>query len=130
MLSTVHRQCDFQAGDPNCIAKFMPCFDRPYHIKSTNTKHSTVILDLPGLPNIFPVFHTLEIQPFTENYNTLFPSRALVPTTPVTINDQQDFFIDKIVDKCRCRKRTLCICWQGEGPEGDLWLPVDELKKL
>ena len=60
MLSTMHRQHDFWAGDPNCVAKFMPRFDRPYHIKSTNAKHSTVTSDLPGLPNIFPVFHTSE----------------------------------------------------------------------
>ena len=38
------------------------------------------------------------------------------------------FFIDKIVDKRKRVKKTLYrVRWQGEGPEGDIWLPADEL---
>ena len=77
----------------------MPHFDGPYLIKSTNAKHSTVTLDMPGSPNIFPVFYTSEIQHFTKYNDTLFPSHTLNPPTPVTINNQQEFFIDKIVNE-------------------------------
>ena len=58
-----------------------------------------VTLDLANLPNIFPVFHSSEVKPFTENNNVLFPSHALIPPQPVTINAQQEFFIDKIIDE-------------------------------
>ena len=61
MLSTAHQQHKFRAGDPNHIAKFMPHYDGPFHIKSTDEKHLTVTLDLPNLPNILLVFHTSEM---------------------------------------------------------------------
>ena len=128
VLSTLHCHHEFRAGDSNRVAKFMPCFDGPFVIKDTDEKHSTVTLDLPNLPNIFPVFHSSEVKPFTENNDDLFPSRALLLPEPVTIDGQQEFFIDRIVDERMRGKKTLYrVRWQGEGPEGDLWLPADEL---
>ena len=97
VLSTLHRCRVLNAGNTNRVAKFMPCFDGPFIIKNTDELHSTVTLDLPNLPNIFPKFHTSKIKPFTENDNSLFPSRALIPPEPITINNKQEFFIDKIV---------------------------------
>ena len=130
VLSTVHRRREIRANDPNRVAKFMPRFDGPFLIKHTDEKHSTVTLDLPNLPNLFPVFHTSEVKPFTENNDSLFPSRALIPPEPVTLNGQQEFFIDKIVDERKRGKKTLYkVRWQGEGPEGDLWLPAEELSE-
>ena len=128
VLSTAHWRCEFRAGNPNCIAKFMACFDGLFLIKSTDMKHSTVTLDLPNLPNIFPVFHTLEVWAFTENNDGLFLSKALIPPEPVNINSHQEFCINKIVDEKKHGKKTLYqVCWQGEGPEGNLWLPSKEL---
>jgi len=44
------------------------------------------------------------------------------------INDQLEFFVDKIMDECnQHEKMEYLIWWQGEGPEGDLWLPVRDL---
>ena len=106
----------------------MPRFDGPFVIKNTDEKHSTVTLDLPNQPNIFPIFHTSKIRPFSENNDSLFPSRALIPPNPLIIKGQQEFFIDKIVDKRKRGKKTLYrVRWQGKGPEGDLWLPAEEL---
>ena len=52
----------------------------------------------------------------------------LPPPEPITVNGQQEFFIDKIVDECKCGHKTLYrVWWQGEGPEGDLWLPIEQL---
>lgn len=128
VLSTLHRRREIKAGDSNRVAKFMPRFDGPFMVKSTNERHSTVTLDLLELPHIFPVFHTLEVQLFKENDDLLFPSRALIPPEPVTIIGQQEFFIDKIVDERVRRKKTLYrVQWQGEGPKGDKWLPAKEL---
>ena len=99
IMSMLHHHYDFRGNDPNCVAKFMPRFDGLFCIKNTDRKHSTVTLNLPNLPNIFPVFHTSEAQPFIENDNLLFPSRSLVPPHPITVEGQQEFFIDKIVDE-------------------------------
>jgi hypothetical protein len=126
VLSTLHLRRELKAGDPNRVAKFMPHYDGPFTIKNTDQRHSTVILDLPNSPNIFPVFHSSEIRPFIENDDNLFPSRALIPPNPITIDGQ--FFIDKIVDQRKKGKKTLYhVRWQGEGPEGDKWLPEEEL---
>jgi Chromo (CHRromatin Organisation MOdifier) domain len=128
VLSTLHRRREIKAGDPNRVAKFMPRFDGPYVIKKIDERHSTVTLDLPNLPHIFPVFHTSEICPFKENDDLLFSSRALIPPDPITINGHEEFYIDKIVDERVRQKKTLYrVRWQGEGPEGDKWLPADEL---
>ena len=127
VLSMLHCCRDFRANDPNCVTKFMPQFDGLFRIKNTDKKHSTVTLDLPNLPNIFPIFHTSEVWPFVENDDLLFPSRSLVPPYPITVEGQQEFFIDKIVDEKKCGKTLYQVCWQGEGPEGDLWLPAKEL---
>ena len=107
VLSMLHCHHEFRANDPNCITKFMPRFDGPFFIEDTDEKHSTVTLDLPNLPSIFPVFHMLKIHPFTENDNFLFPSHALVPPYPIMIDGQQEFFIDKIVDGKKCGKKIL-----------------------
>ena len=128
VLSTRNRRREHRAGDQNRVAKFMPRFDGPFTIKSTDKKHSTVTLDLPNLPNLFPVFHTSEVRPFTENNDSLFPSRILTPPDPITINGHEEFFIDKIVDERKRGKQILYrVRWQGEGPEGDKWLPASEL---
>ena len=54
VLSMLHRRREFRANDRNRVAKFMPRFDGPFVIKNTDEKHSTVTLDLPNQPNIFP----------------------------------------------------------------------------
>ena len=129
MLSTMHRRHEYKSTDSRRTAKFMPRFDRPYHIVATDKKHSTITLDLPDNPQMFPVFHTSEIKPFKDNDNELFPNRALHPPDPITINGREEFFIDKIVDQRR-RGRGLQyrVRWQGEGPEGDKWFPARELE--
>jgi hypothetical protein len=81
VLSTAHRHQTYESGNEPCVAKFMPHFDGPYKITATDEKHSTVTLDLPGQPTLFPVFHTSEVKPFKENDDVLFPMHALHPLT-------------------------------------------------
>lgn len=101
LLSTFHRQCEYKTGEEPRVAKFMPRFDGPYRILATDDDHSTVTLDMPNTPHILPTFHTSELHVFRENDAILFPSRALQPPSLVTINGDQEFYIDKIVDE-RC----------------------------
>src|SRR5216684_6961199 len=107
----------------------MPCFDGPYTIIDTNPTHSTVTVNLPNMPHLFPVFHTSEIHPFNENDEDLLHERALHPPEPLTIDRHEEFFIEKIVDeRQRGRKLQYRVCWTGEGPEGDKWLPASEVE--
>jgi hypothetical protein len=107
----------------------MPRYDGPYEITSTDENHSTITLSLPHNPQAFPVFHTSEVQPFHENNDDLFPGRALIPPAPITIDGMQEYFIEKIVDERRKHNKIQYkVRWQGEGPEGDIWLPASELE--
>ena len=129
VLSTTNRRQEYKSSNNLRVAKFMPRFDGPYRILATNQTHSTVTLDLPNAPNAFPVFHTSEVALFKENDDLLFPSRALNPPEPIRINGEQEFFIDKIVDeRVRHKQIQYRVRWQGEGPEGDKWLPATELE--
>jgi len=109
----------------------MPRFDGPYKITNINPAHSTVTLDLPQSPDIFPVFHTSEVLPFLENDNTLFPSRALHSPEPVSVNDNLEYVIERILDEKKSRGRggsKFLVRWLGQGPEYDLWLPQKEIE--
>ena len=129
VLSTANRRAEYKSQDNLRVAKFMPRYDGPYAITATDELHSTVTLHLPHLPHAFPVFHTSEVQPFQENDDDLFPHRALHPPAPILRNGEQEFFIDKIVDERRRAKQIQYrIRWQGEGPEGDKWLPASEVE--
>ena len=90
LLSTSHQWQELRAGHPNRVAKFMPQFNGPFYIKSTDEKHSTATLDLPNFLNVFPVFHASELRPFTENNDSLFPSRALTLPGPTRVFHQQN----------------------------------------
>lgn len=109
----------------------MPRFDGPYTVTKIDNVHSTVTLDLPRSPDVFPVFHTLEVMPFIENDERLFPSRALVPPEPVNVNDNLEYFVDRILDERKgrgCGGVQFLVRWIGQGPEYDLWLPEKELE--
>jgi len=61
--------------------------------------HSTVTLDLPNFPNIFPVFHTSEVLPYTESDTSLFPCHCLEEPPPIIAPDRhKEYFIEKILD--------------------------------
>ena len=130
VLSTAHWRRAYKSGEQPRAAKFMPRFDGPYQITETDERHSTVTLALPKQAAIFPVFHTSEVKLFKENDDSLFPTCALIPPDPVLIKGQQEFYVDKIVDKCcRGRRKQYLVRWRGEGPEGDTWLPEEELEE-
>jgi Chromo (CHRromatin Organisation MOdifier) domain len=109
----------------------MPRFDGPYEILKIDPNHSTVTLNLPRSPDVFPVFHTSEIMPFIENDETLFPSRTLHAPEPINVNDQLEHYVDKILDERKVRGRggtQYLVRWVGQGPEYDLWLPRKEIE--
>jgi hypothetical protein len=130
-LSTLHRRRDYKSKDEKRVVKFMPRFDGPYDIIHIDPTHSTVTLNLPRSPDVFPVFHTSEVMPFIENDEELFPSRTLHAPEPINVNDNLEHFIDKILDEKKGRGRgqpRFLVRWVGQGPEYDLWLPQKEIE--
>jgi hypothetical protein len=130
-LSTLHRRREYKSKNEKRVVKFMPRFDGPYKILKINPSHSTVTLELPNSPNVFPVFHTSEVLPFIENDDILFPSRALHTPEPVSVDDNLEYQIDKIIDERKargCGQIKYLVRWVGQGPEYDLWLPQKEIE--
>ncbi len=96
-LCTKNRCREYKASDDRRVAKFMARFDGPFPIVAVDEEHSTVTLDLPNSANFYPVFHTSDILPFTENDNLLALSTNLIlswsivkKNTLLTILSQQD----------------------------------------
>lgn len=120
-LLTLHQRNDYKAKGEKCVAKFMPHYDEPYTIIDIDETHSTVTLNLLNSPNIFPVFHTSEVLPYTESNTLLFPSHHLKEPTPIVTEDgHKEYFIDKILDACqRGHGYKYLIRWSSYGAEHD-----------
>ncbi|KAF8804576.1 hypothetical protein BYT27DRAFT_7009359, partial [Phlegmacium glaucopus] len=78
--------------------KFMPRFDGPYLVTDVNNNTSTVTLDIPQTPNLFPTFHTSHIKPFTPNDNLKFPNCTLHKPGPLDIAGVEEHYVEKIID--------------------------------
>jgi hypothetical protein len=74
MLSTLNRQRDYKTTGERRVAKFMPRFNSPYLVTDTFPEASTVTLDIPHAPNLFPTFHASHVKPFIPNDDLKFPS--------------------------------------------------------
>ena len=129
-LSTWHRQKEYKAKGEKCVAKFMPRYDGPYTVIDIDEQHSTVTLDLPNSPNIFPTFHTSQIIPYIESDTQKFPSRYFEELEPIITEDgNKEQYIDKILDARRHRRGyQYLVRWRGFGHEHDEWPPGSELE--
>jgi hypothetical protein len=128
-LSTKNRRREFKAAGETRVAKFMPRFGGPWKIIAIDEAHSTVTLDLPNSANFHPVFHTSELIPHKENDDALFPDRARHKPDPVFIDGTEEHYVERILQtRHRGRGLQYLVRWQGEGPEGDVWLPRRELE--
>jgi hypothetical protein len=132
-LSTKNRRQHYKqkSKKDGCVAKFMPRFDGPYTILEKHAEFSTFTLDLPNQPEIFPVFHSSELEPFTENDDDKFPSRKLTEPDPIVVDGQQEYFVHEIIDeRKRGRGVQYLVRYVGAGPEMDRWLSGRECANL
>ena len=130
MLSTLNRRKEYKAQDQLRVAKFMPRYDGPYLVVDTHESASTVTLDIPNAPNIFPTFHTSHIRPFKQNDDTKWPSRTLEKPGPVGGENSQEFLVDKIIDHKKIGKSGVkyLVRWVGYGPEDNQWIAGRDLE--
>lgn len=123
MLSTLHQRREYKSKSQNRAAKFMPCFDSPYIIIDTHPEASTITLNMPNAPNLFPTFHTSNVKPWYPNDDTKYPSCSLEQPSPISVNGSEEFLVDAILD----HKKVGCgfcylIHFVGYGPEHDHWI--------
>ena len=130
MLSTLNRRKEYKSQGEVRVAKFMPRFDGPYLVVDTHEDASTVTLDIPNAPNIFPTFHTSHIKPFKQNDDTKWPARTLDKPGPILVNGIPEHVVDKIIDHKKVGKSNIkyLVRWSGYGPEDDQWISARDLE--
>lgn len=67
-------------------------------ITDTHNEASTVTIDIPSAPNLFPTFHSSLVKPFHQNNDSKFPSHTLEKPGPVDVDGHEEFFVDCIID--------------------------------
>jgi hypothetical protein len=128
MLSTVNRRREYKQTGDGRVAKLMPRYDGPYYILKARPETSTYTLDLPDSTNIFPTFHASQLKPFIPNNNDTFPSRKMVEPDPILVDNQEEQFIERILDAKKVRNSyKYLVRWRGFGPGHDEWLPATKL---
>jgi Integrase zinc binding domain len=128
MLSTLNRRKDYKTKGQKRVAKFMPRFDGPYQIIDTHHDASTVTLEMPNAPNLFPTFHISNIKPWLPNDDNKFPSRTLEQPGPIDVNGTEEFLVDSIIDHRKIgRGFRYLVRFAGYGPDSDRWITGREL---
>ena len=99
-LSAKNVSLDTQARRPS--KKLQPRFIGPYEVIDVISP-VTYKLKLPATLAIHPVFHVSLLKPYQENPQE-FENRIIKPPTPIiTTGDQEEFEVEKILDKRICR---------------------------
>jgi hypothetical protein len=133
-LSTANRRGAYVHGGEKGelrVAKFMPCFDGPFTIKAVHKECSTVTLNMASQPQVFPVFHTLEIEPYIKNNDELFPGRKLDRPGPIITDLSEEHEVGDIIDqRRRGRGFQYLVRWAGHRNEEARWLPGREVAHL
>jgi len=129
MLSTLNRRKEYKAQGEKRVAKFMPRYDGPYLVVDVHEDASTITLDIPNAPNIFPTFHISHIKPFKQNDDSKWPSRTLEKPGHILVNDIPEYLVDKIIDHKKIGKSNFkyLVRWSGYGPEDDQWISGRDL---
>lgn len=132
LLSTFHRRREYMQRGSHRVAKFIVRFDSPYTISRAHPATSSYTLDLPPTMNIFPTFHSSLLRPYLANDDALFPGRANAEPGPVvTANGEEEFFVDRILDRRRVGRRyQYLVHWLGYGLGSDSWLLGREVTDL
>ena len=126
MLSTLNCHKEYKNKSQQWATKFFPRFDRPYQIIDIHPDASTVSLDMPNAPNLFPTFHTSNIKPWFPNNNHKFPSYTL--EGPINVNSAEEFLINSIIDHKKVgHSFRYLVHFFGFGPENNHWIAGHKL---
>ena len=128
MLNTLHRRRDYKSKGQHRAAKFMPRYDGPYEIVDVHLAASTITLNIPNSPNLFPTFHISNVKPWHANDDDKYPTRTLDQPGPLNVNGLEEFLVDSIIDHKKIGKGfRYLVHFKGYGPENDRWIASREL---
>ena len=92
-------------------------------------------LALPGSLKCHPVIHISPLQPYHDPTKG-FPHRHIIPPPPVTIDGEQEFEVEKILDHNHrfqkygkgSPKLFYLVKWKGHPDSANTWEPVHFLQ--
>jgi hypothetical protein len=124
LLSSANITADFDRNRPT--RKLASRFIGPFQISKV-TSPVNYELDLQDQLNIHPVFHVSLLKPYKHSPSE-FGEREQARPPPIVIEGEEEYEIDKIVDKRNHRRRTeYLVKWKGYDQSESTWLPAEEL---
>ncbi|KAF8449191.1 hypothetical protein L210DRAFT_3309724, partial [Boletus edulis BED1] len=128
---TLDRRHEYLSKGAKQVAKFMPCFNRPYRILVADPMTSFYTLKLPTHSYMSLTFHVSQLQAFIVNDPMLFPTH--VPTQPKLVlmpDGKLEHHIDHIIEEQYVgHGKQYLVCWSGFGPADNEWLSWKDLDK-
>ena len=111
--------------------KLYPKFIGPYKIKRiiSNVAYE---LDLPTSMKIHSTFHVSKLKIYNKDNNEIFEREQIIRPAPEIINEQEEFEIEKIIDKresgSKSRKKiNYLVMWKGYPRWEATWENAEEL---
>ena len=88
-----------------------------------------VSIDVPTQPNTFPMYHTLQIKPHTENDAEKYPSQTLAEPGPIMVDGIEEYTVNKIITHWKIgRGYQYRVQFSGWGPKPERWIAGRELE--
>ena len=127
LLSTANITTDVDARRPS--RKLNPRFIGPYKIVKMVSPVACK-LELPSNMKIHPVFHVSLLRKYQPNPEE-FSDRYQPPPPPIVIEDQQEYEVERILDKRKRRGRIeYLVKWVGYELYDATWEPPTTLQAL
>jgi transposase InsO family protein len=125
LLSTANITTDVDRQRPS--RKMNPRFIGPYRIVKMVSPVACK-LELPPTMTIHPVFHVSLLRKYQPNPEE-FSERCQPPPPPVVIGDQQEYEVERILDKRERRRRIeYLVKWVGYELHDATWEPIGNLE--
>ena len=130
MIDTKDRHARFKTGGARRSAKLLPRYDGPYEILKAFPLQSKYTLRLSPGDKSFPTFHTEKLKLYVPNDTALFPTREPDRPTPVVQGGEEEYEIDRIVDKKGSKGRQkYLVAWKGYPASDNSWVRRKELEE-
>ena len=130
LLSAAHINLASQSRRPS--VKLQPKYLGPYEITKTISPVAYQ-LNLPDDLRIHPVFHVSLLKRYTPNDSETFPGRNIPPPPPITVNDQLEYEVERLLDKRtrkfgRHQRIEYLVKWKGYPEYDATWEPIANLE--
>lgn len=110
-------------------AKLLARWDGPYPITEVFPEQSQYKLKLSANDKSHNMFHVEKLKAYVPNPSADFPSREPPRPDPILVADEEEFFVEAILDeKGVGRNRRFLVHWRGYPHSDDSFEPLSSIK--